>query len=221
MCAGLSFQRVSFFFVPHDRDRKGFTMIQRVALVLAAFALLVIAGCSKAPEAEMQAANNAINAARSAEAEQYVPNAFRMASDTLNAAMAAKNEQDSKFALFRGYGKSKEMFIRAQALAEEASAKAAEEKERVRQEVTNLITEAQAAIDAANAAYAKAPKGKGNKAELELIKTDLVGVAAQFEEAKNDFNAGKYLTAKSKVQAVMQKANSITQEIATAAGMKK
>ena len=195
-------------------------MIQRVALVLAAFALLVIAGCSKAPEAEMQAASNAINAARSAEAEQYVPNAFRMASDTLNAAMAAKQEQDSKFALFRSYGKSKETFVRAQALAEDATAKAAEEKERVRQEVTNLITEAQTALDAANAAFAKAPKGKGNKAELELIKADLASVAAQFEEAKNDFNAGKYLTAKSKIQAVMQKATSITDEIA-AAGMKK
>jgi len=196
-------------------------MIQRVALVLAAFALLVIAGCSKAPEAEMQAASNAINAARTAEAEQYVPNAFRMASDTLNAAMAAKQEQDSKFALFRSYGKSKEMFVRAQALADDATAKAAEEKERVRLEVTNLITEAQAALDAANAAFAKAPKGKGNKAELELIKADLASVAAQFEEAKNDFTAGKFLTAKSKIQAVMQKATGITNEIATAAGMKK
>ena len=44
-------------------------MFKRVSLALAAlFILALIAGCSKAPEAEMQAANQAIEAARTAEA---------------------------------------------------------------------------------------------------------------------------------------------------------
>lgn len=196
-------------------------MLKRILLVLAALGLLAIAGCSKAPEVEMQASSAALDAARTAEAEDYVPDAYRTASDTLNAAMAAKQEQDSKFALFRSYGKSKEMFIRAKALADNAATLAATEKERVRQEVMTLITQAQAAIDSAAAVLKKAPIGKGNRAEIELIKNDLTGLGAQFEEAKNDFNGGKFKVAKSKVEAVIAKANSIINEIAMAVEKKK
>lgn len=195
-------------------------MLKRFSLVFIALALLAIAGCSKPPEQEIQAAQAALDAARQAEAEEYVPDAFRVASDSLNAAMAAKQEQDSKFALFRSYGKSKEMFIGAKALAENAATQAAAEKERVRQEVMTMITQAQAAIDTTTAVLAKAPKGKGNKAEIDLIKNDLAGVQAQFEEAKNDFNAGKYKVAKSKVEAVIARANSLVTEIQTAAAKK-
>jgi hypothetical protein len=196
-------------------------MLKRISLVLAVLALLAIAGCSKAPEVEMQAANAALDAAKTAEAPDYAPDAFRTASDTLNAATAAKQEQDSKFALFRSYGKSKEMFISAKALADNAATQAAQEKERVRQEVMALITAAQAAVDSANAVLKKAPIGKGNKAEIELIKNDLAGNQAAFDEAKNDFNAGKYKVAKAKIEAVKAKAESIINEIAMAAAKKK
>ena len=196
-------------------------MFKRVSLALAAlFILALIAGCSKAPEAEMQAANQAIEAARTAEAEAYAPAAWRTAQDTLQAANAAKTEQDGKFALFRSYGKSKDMFVAAQQLANAASAAAETEKEKVKQEVIGLLSQAKAGIDAATAALAKAPKGKDTKAELELIKADLDGLTPAYADAEADFNAGKYLTARTKVQGVIQKAQSIVDEIAAAAAKK-
>jgi hypothetical protein len=127
-------------------------MLKRISLLLAVLALLAIAGCSKVPEAEIQAATAGLDAAKAAEAPEYVPDSYRIASDTMNAAMAAKQEQDSKFALFRSYGKSKEMFIQAKALADKAASDAAAEKERVRQEVMNLITQTQIVLDSANVA---------------------------------------------------------------------
>lgn len=196
-------------------------MFKRVSLALAAlFLLALIAGCSKAPEAEMQAANQAIEAARTAEAEAYAPAAWRTAQDTLQAANAAKTEQDGKFALFRSYGKSKEMFVAAQQLANAASAAAETEKEKVKQEVIGLLSQAKAGIDAATAALAKAPKGKDTKAELELIKADLDGLTPAYADAEADFNGGKYLSARTKIQGVIQKAQSITDEIAAAAAKK-
>ena len=196
-------------------------MFKRVSLALAAlFLLALIAGCSKAPEAEMQAANQAIEAARTAEAEAYAPAAWRTAQDTLQAATAAKTEQDGKFALFRSYGKSKEMFVAAQQLANAASAASETEKEKVKQEVIGLLSQAKAGIDAATAALAKAPKGKDTKAELELIKADLDGLTPAYADAEADFNSGKYLTARTKVQGVIQKAQSIVDEIAAAAARK-
>lgn len=197
-------------------------MTKRVLSVLAILAmmLLVVAGCSKPPEAEMQAAQVAIDAARTAEAEQYAGASWRAAQDALNAANAAKQEQDSKFALFRSYGASKEMFVSAASLAGKASTDAAAEKERMRIEVEGLLAQGQTAFDAASAALAKAPVGKGNKADIELIKNDLMGVSAAFDDAKADFAAGKYISAKSKVEGVMGSAQRITAEIASAAAKK-
>ncbi len=200
-------------------------MFKRVSIVLAVIALLLVVGCSKPPETEMQNANNAITAAKTAEAEQYAPDAYRIAADTLNAANAAKTEQDSKFALFRSYGKSKDMYVAAQALAEKAVTEAQAEKEKVRLAVMDMLTKAQADIDAATKALDKAPRGKGSKADIELIKADLAGVNTGYAEAKADFDAGKFLVAKGKLETVMAKAQSIITEIDAAkakkAGVKK
>ena len=195
-------------------------MYKRVALVLAAVGLLLVVGCSKPPEMEMQNTDTAMQTARSAEAEQYAPQAYRVAMDTLNAAQAAKQEQDSKFALFRSYGKSKQMFISAQGLADKAAAEARAEKERMRAEVADLITRVQAAVDAATAALDAAPVGKGNKADIELIRNDLASINQGFADAKNDFTAEKFIQAKSKLEAVMNRATGIISEIEAAIAKK-
>jgi hypothetical protein len=192
-------------------------MSKRISIiVLAGLVLLMLVGCSKPPEAEMQKANATFDQAKAAEAEQYVPDSYRAAMDTLNAAMAMKQEQDSKFALFRSYGKSKALFMKADELAGKAVSDAAAEKERVKAQVSDMLGQAKAAIDSANAALAKAPRGKGSKADIELMKADIGAAQAGYDDAMNDFNAGKYLTARTKVQAVMDKANKVSMDIATA-----
>ncbi len=196
--------------------------MKKISAILAVFALLaILAGCSKAPEAEMTAAQASLTAAQQAEAETYAPDALRMAQDTLSAANAAKTEQDGKFALFRSYGATKEMFARADALLKQAAATAATEKEKVRAQVEALMTEAQAVLDSANVALSKAPVGKGNKADIELIKNDLAGIGTQFGDAQADYNGGRYMVAKSKVEAVITSARSLMGEIAMAAQKKR
>lgn len=196
------------------------TDMKRISLLLTGLALLALVGCSKPPDAEMQAANAAIEHARAAEAEMYVPDSWQMVQDSLNAAMAKKKEQDEKFALFRSYTDAKNMFVRAEALANDVATKSEAEKERVKNEVMTMLTTAQTAVQTATDALGKAPRGKGNKADLDLIKSDLEGVTAMLGDANNDFNAGKYLSAKTKTQQVIDRANAITQEIANAAAMK-
>jgi hypothetical protein len=195
-------------------------MLKRVAVVCAVFALLIMVSCGKSPDEEMQKANTAIEATRTAEAEDYAPDTYQMAMDTLNAAMAAKEEADGKFALFRSYGKAKELFVRAEALANQAATEAAAEKERVKGEVTNLLTQAKAVLDSADMAVKKAPRGKGTKADIELIKNDLAAATSSYEEAKSDFDSGKYAVAKTKLEVVIQKARSVSEEIAKAAAKK-
>ena len=114
----------------------------------------------------------------------------------------------------------KELYARAEVLAKEAQATAEAEKERVKAEVADMLTQAKQALDDAGAALAKAPKGKGSKADIELIKNDLTAATARYDEAKMDFDAGKYIAARTKLEAVMQKAQSLTEEIANAAAKK-
>jgi hypothetical protein len=195
-------------------------MYKKIAVVFAVIALLVFIGCAKPPEQEIQKANSAMDAAKAAEAEEYVPESYQVAMDTLNAANAAKQEADGKFALFRSYSKAKALYMSAEAMANKAAEDAAAEKERVKEEVTGLLTQAKAVLDTANAALAKAPKGKGSKADIELIKNDLAAAQASFDDANNDFNAGKYKTAQAKVEAAMQKAHAVIDEIAAAKAKK-
>lgn len=196
-------------------------MLKRFALIVAALTLLALmVGCSKAPEAEIQQANAAMQAAQTAEAETYVADSYRAAMDTLNAATAAKQEQDSKFALFRSYGKSKEMFVKANDMFANVATEAAAEKERVKAEVTAKLAEAKAVIDSASMALAKAPRGKGSRADIELIKSDLVTVQTAYTEAEADITGGKYMAARGKVESVIQRARAIIDEIANAAAKK-
>jgi len=222
MCAGKNgLARILFFLVLGNLTERKDKMTKRLALVIAALALLALfVGCSKAPEAEMQKANASMEAARAAEAETYVPDSFRAAMDTLNTAMAAKQEQDSKFALFRSYGKSKAMFVKADEMFTNTASEAAAEKERVRVEVTQKLTDAKAVVDSANMALQKAPRGKGSRADLELIKGDLTNVQTALADAEADFNNGKYKVAGTKIDEVVNKARSIMTEIANAAAKK-
>jgi hypothetical protein len=191
-------------------------MFKRVASILVALALLLVVGCSKAPEAEITTANDAVQAAVQAEAEKYASAEYQMAMDTLKAAKAAVEEQNSKFALFRSYDKAKQLFVASQQLANDAVTKAQAEKERVRNEVTLMMSRVDTLIIKANEALKNAPRGKGSKADLELIKNDLAAVQTAQTEAVNDFNNGDFLTAKTKFEAVVSRTESIIAEIQAA-----
>ncbi|MCL4306184.1 hypothetical protein KJZ99_09740 [bacterium] len=178
--------------------------------------LLFLAGCAEPPKAESDAANAALQAAKTAEADQYAGQAYNAARDTLNAALAAVKEQDGKFALFRNYDAAKAQLVKATEMANQAGQAAAAEKDRLKNELTTMQMELVAALAAADTALMKAPVGKGNKADIELIKSDLSAARTAFDAAVADFNQGKYLTARTKMQTVRQRVTNITNEIATA-----
>jgi protein involved in sex pheromone biosynthesis len=196
-------------------------MFKKVMGIAAVALLVFIAGCSKAPQTEIQNADQAISMANESEATQYAPEAFQIAMDTLNAAKAAVKEQDGKFALFRSYGKSKEMFVAAERLTQDAITQAQTEKERVKAEVSTLLSQVGTALNEANTALAKAPKGKGSAADLQLMKADLESAKSGLTEAQADFDNGKYLVAQSKLEAVSESINKVSGEIQAAINKKK
>lgn len=191
-------------------------MFNKYYLAIAAVFLLLIAGCGKAPETEMRDAESAMMQAQTGQAEEYAPEAYQMAMDTLAAARAAAKEQDSKFALFRSYGKSKELFISSKRLADMAAQDALAAREQMKQEVATMQNETQAVIDMAAKAIESAPKGKGTKADIAMFKSDLESARAAFDQAKADINNSDYISAKAKFTAVKTQAQGVVDQIESA-----
>jgi hypothetical protein len=192
-------------------------MFVRVSSLLVALAVAVmVTGCSKAPEAELAASEQAMSGAQMAEAEAYAPASYQQALDSLNAAKVEIQNQDSKFALFRSYGRSKEILVSAKALAEKAVTDAQAAKEQVRLEDSTLMATLDGLLVTTREALAKAPRGKGTKADLDLIAADLASVEAAYQAAVVDFNAGKFLVAKPKFEAAVNQLNRINADIEAA-----
>ena len=178
---------------------------------------LTFVGCSKPPEMEMNAAQAALDAARSAQADIYDPATFMMASDTLNAAMAAKSEQDGKSGMSRNYDAAKALFVRAKELADQSVAQAAMARENMRAEVANMLVSVKADIEAVKG---KIP-AKGNKTEIEGWKNMLSAAEADVAAADGEFNAGNVMPAKSRLNGAMMTARMVADQIAALSAPKK
>ena len=168
-------------------------------------ALLLIAGCSSAPDTEEAAATQAMAAAESVKAAVYAPDAWQMAEDTLQAARAEKAAQDGRFALFRSYGDAKAKFESVAGLAAQAKSEAESKREIVRQETETLLTQARAVLDTVTTKLGKMRGGKDTKAEIEMMKQDAAAFQQQLDDAQGDLDRGDYESAKTKVQTIMSK----------------
>ena len=184
-----------------------------LVLLLSLVALVVVAGCAKAPEAEMQAAQTAMNDAKSAEAATYATKEMDAAEDTLAAAQAEIEKQNSKFALFRNYKEATRLMTVAQGLAESAKQTAGVEKEKARVEAEGLYTQLSAAIDSTRALMEKAPRDKEGKKIMAMITTDLDAAAASLPNVRAMIDKGDYRGAIQEANASMQKVESLRSEI--------
>lgn len=187
----------------------------RMLLVLPLLVAL-IAGCSKPPEMQIAAADQAMQAAQAVQASKYAAADWQMANDTLQAAKAEKAAQDSRFALFRSYGKSQAMFEKAAALMNTASTNAKAEMERVRKETEDMLNMVRVELDSTAAMVTNAPAGKDTKAELELMKQDLTALQQTLSEAQAEWTRNNFEAARSKAQTVRERVAAMRSQVEAA-----
>jgi hypothetical protein len=188
-------------------------MFARIIIFLIVVVFIVIIGCSKSPDIEFNMATISIDSAIAVEAKLYVPRQLQMVEDSMSAAVAIETEQNNKFSWFRRYGESQKAFIRVDSLAKEVIVYAISKKDSVKKEVSIMLIDTKAIVDSVTLAFNKAPKGKDNKADLELIKNDLLSLASAYTEAEADFNGGKFLDARYKLGAITTMAHNVIGEI--------
>lgn len=183
--------------------------------------LVLVSGCAKAPQQELDAAKAALETARQAEADVYLADEFKAAQDSLNAAITEIETQNSKFALTRNYNKAKNLLLAATNLANDLNSRVAAKKEEVKAQAEQLKTELETALTDAKALLKKAPKGKEGKVVLEAIQSELTAVETSLADATNLLTTGKYMAAKDKLNAALQKVNQIKDELNQAIAKKK
>jgi len=184
-----------------------------VMVMIAGLALVLLVGCAKPPQQELDAAKVALETAKTAEADRYVADEFNQAQDSLNAAITETETQKSKSALKRNYAHAKKLLEFATTSFTSATEQVEVRKNQVKAEVQSLLTKAQADIIETKQLLQIAPKGKEGKAALEAIQTELNTVEASLLEVTTLFDGGDYITAKDKVTAASEKVLSLKEEL--------
>lgn len=169
----------------------------------------------------MTGATSALAAAKTAEAADYAPAALASAETAAAALQAELKAQSEKFALTRSYTKATELATAAKAAADAAAAEAVTGKEQMKTEATTLVAGVRSAVEAATAALAKAPKGKGSAADIEAMKSDVAGVQTALADMDAAIAAGKYKDAKVKAEAAKATLDKIVADVQAAIEAKK
>jgi len=187
-------------------------MKNKVLMGLAAIVMVaVLSSCGKKPQAEIDATNAAIEAAKTAEAPVYLPAEFAAVQDSMNVIMADVAAQESK--LFKKFGPAKLKLEATLALANQVAANAAIKKEEVKKETEASMTAIKAVITENLDLMKKAPRGKEGAAVLEQIKTEMATIEASVVEAQGFYDKGSYMDALNKVKAANERAVGINTEL--------
>ena len=187
-------------------------MKNKILMGLAAIAMVaVLSSCGKTPQVEIDAANAAIEAAKTAEAPIYLPAEFAAVQDSLNAVTTEIATQESK--LFKKFGPAKAKLASVVTLANQVAANTATKKDEVKGEVANLMASIKTVIEENGKLIPKLPRGKGGAAAIEQIKADAATVDAAVVESQGLYDKGSYMDALNKINAANEKATTLNTEV--------
>jgi len=198
--------------------------MKRILVVLASLALVAsLTACAKAPTEEINATKAAVDAAVAEGAQQYTPEDYKMVADGLAAANAEIKVQEEKF--FKNFDKASQILAKTKADAVALKGKVAARKEELKKAAIATMAQANTELVAAKELLAKAPKGKGSKAEIDAMTTDLAGVEAMIPEVEPLIAKGDYIGANEKANAILARITAVKNEVQAAidakAGKKK
>jgi hypothetical protein len=184
-----------------------------IPLTMAVALVLGVTACAKAPQVEIDAANQALDDAQRAQAKDYASEAWTAAKDAEAKLQTELEAQKQSWAPLRSYQSAKQLAQLTKTEADRAAKEATDAKERTKLEVETMMTQARDAYAGAQEALAKAPRGKGTEADLASLKTDTASIEGTLQEMQQLYDAGDYLAAKTKAQAAIDASKQILTEI--------
>ena len=188
-------------------------MKNRFFLVVATVAAVALmTSCGKVPQANIDAANAAIDSAKTVQADIYLPTEFAALNDSLSVIMQGVEAQKSK--LFKNYKVTKAKADALTTLANQVVANAVVKKEEVKKEAEGLLAQVKTLLADDQALLLKAPRGKEGKAVLDEIKGELTVIETSINEAQTLFDGGtNYMQVLDKVKAANDQLTNINTEL--------
>jgi len=172
---------------------------------------LILSSCSKVPQADIDAANAAIEQAKLAGADVYVQESFIALQDSLNSVMVSIESQKSRF--IKNYSEAKANLANVTKFAAEVEQQAETRKEELKVEIQNTISEVKTLIESNRQLILEAPKGKEGTSALIAIKGEIDAVETSINEINTLFESGDYLATLDKAGAAKEKASAINTEL--------
>ena len=178
---------------------------------------ILIAGCGKAPDAQLEQASKALQAAEAAGAPQYAPEAWKRAKEAADRMKAESEAQGKRFALFRNYGKVRTLAEQAARLSEQALADANSRKTQLRGEVSALIAELDTSLESARSQLYRVPRSKG--LDVASLRSSLNGAGRQLDQARSNLAAGALDSAMAVAAQAREGINGVLRAIERATGI--
>jgi hypothetical protein len=175
--------------------------------------VFVLAGCAKQPTDDMNAAQKALEDLKAAGGEKYIPEESKKVADALAAAQEEIKTQDGKFFLTRSYDKAKQMLAQVITDSEKVKGEVAAKKEEAKNNALAAQEAATASVKEAAALLAKAPMGKGSRADIEALKGDLKGLEDGLPELQQLIGQEDYLAVIDKAKAIQEKADAVSNQV--------
>lgn len=177
--------------------------------------LLCIASCAKPPQAEIDAAKAALDAAaKNPDVVTYAPDSLRVAQEKMAALDAEISAQARRTVLSRNYDLAKSLALEAADDARKADADAVATKEQVARDASSLVEEVTTAIPLFESkvwAAKRVPRIKLDFiAPLALLPAQ---ARATLADAQKDISGGAFATAKAKLMAVKDQLSSSEETI--------
>lgn len=182
-----------------------------LSLSALAIALFVFSGCAKVPQAEIDNANVAIEAAKTAQADVYVPEAFAALQDSMNVAVTSIEAKKSK--LFKSYKNEKAQLINVVAISEDVKAKTEARINELKAEIQQTLTDITTIVEENKTLISQAPKGKGGSTVLMAIKAEIATIETSAAEVQAAVGTESFIATLDKAKAVKEQASNINNEL--------
>ena len=180
------------------------------------FAMTLATGCAKPPQVEIDALKASL-AEVEADASRYSADAWNKAQQAVNAVNAEVEAQANKFALFRSYTKSKELTAAANQAINEAKDSAVAAKETAKNAANEALAAARTALDAANTAMTELGacrrQPKDFKKDMEMMKGNYDGLAAQVGSIESAIASEDYLGAKAQADSLKSSVDTLVTDL--------
>lgn len=196
--------------------------MKKFAVLLMMAAVLLVTSCGKAPQAEIDAAKAAVDAALKAGADVFAPDAFARAKASLAEMEAEVAAQGKK--MFKSFDKAKTLALAVRKAADDARAAAEARKTELKNELPKTLAALAEGLKAAQAKLAAALQIPGVRLDTAALKNDADSVQRLLAQAKADLDAGKLADASSKANQardLLARANKTIDDARAAATVKK